>query len=259
MVMGLRRFVLGTRALPFCTSTSPLQLHAPFLEARHTLNSLWTSSFTRFFSANHTNSNLSESISETQEQDEAAKRAKRAARSRTDNGMRDYKLATDLEYLRNYRLRQRIRNNTVRKRQDRTHENQVARERERMQDPAYALYQAVRIWIRRHQWVRDSLPWKSHLPILYPEKVKHECSKCFLTRFGGAKLWWRKKTLPGQNDQSYECHRCHLTGFEKLPEGYENIKEISYTALKARKIELDGPDSVPEPKLRPRKTMIAKP
>jgi hypothetical protein len=72
-------------------------------------------------------------------------------------------------------------------------------------------------------------------------------------------LWWRKITLPGQNDQSYECHRCHFTGFEKLPEGYEDIKEISYKALKARKIELDGPDSVPEAELRPRKTTITKP
>jgi hypothetical protein len=71
---------------------------------------------------------------------------------------------------------------------------------------------------------------------------------------GGAKLWWKKRAAPDQDDHEYECNHCYMTGLDKLPEGYEDITDVSYTALKARKIELDGPDSVPEPKLRKRKT-----
>jgi hypothetical protein len=181
--MSLRRVVLGTRALPFCTSPPPLQLHTPFLEARHTLNSFWTSSFARFFSADHTNSNLSESISEAQEQDDAAKRATAAAR-RTRYEHLKRRFAENPELLRKYREKYRRFNDTSRQPRDRTYDYVAAKkERERKKiDSAYALYRAIPLWIMRHQWVRHSLPWKTHVPLYHSEKVEHECTKCLITR-----------------------------------------------------------------------------
>ena len=91
------------------------------------------------------------------------------------------------------------------------------------------------------------LPWKTHTPILYPEKVEHECSKCVVTRHGGFKMWWKRKSGPDQDDNElYECHKGYFTGPEAMPEGYEDIE--TQKALRKRKIELDGFDPVPQRK-----------
>jgi hypothetical protein len=262
MVTGLRRVFFTTHPSPFCTSPSPIQqLHSSLLGARYTANSLWSSSFSRFFSAGHEQSNSPEDFEEKLKQDEALKRAKIIARQKRSNELQRHKLATDPEFLRNFRRKKRAHDYIYRQRVDRTPYYQIAAERERQRaqsDPAYALSRAISLWIRKHQWIRESLPWKTHLPIFYPEKVNHECSKCLVTRHGGAMLWWQKKRAGPDQNESYECHRCHFTGFDKLPEGYEDIPRVAYSALQARKIELDGPGSIPEPRKHTKKTTTAK-
>jgi hypothetical protein len=262
MVIGLRRVFFTTHSSPFCTSPSPIQqLHSSLLGARYTANSLWSSSLLRFFSAGHDKPNSSEHLEEKQKHDEALKRAKIIAHQKRSNELQRQKLTTDPEFLRNYRRRVRAYDYANRQRLDRASYYQMAAKRERqrvLSDPAHALNRAIPQWIRRHQWIRESLPWKTHLPIVYPEKVNHECSKCLVTRHGGAMLWWQKKRADPGQDESYECHRCYFTGFDKLPEGYEDIPKVACSALRARKIELDGPGSIPKPGKYAKKTTTAK-
>jgi hypothetical protein len=245
--MGPRRVLLKTHSRPFCTSPSPIQFCSSFLGARYIINSSWTSSFLRFFSAGQTKSNSSDDLAERQ--DAATKHAKVIARQKRSDELRSYKLATDPEFARKVRQRCRVYHETVRKAIDQRSQYQLAakRERQRLQsDPAYALSRAIPLWITRHKWFRESVLWKTHLPIVYDEKVHHECSKCLVTRWGGAKLWWQKKRTGPDDPVSYECHRCYFTGFDKLPRGFEDIPKVAYSAVKARKIELDGLNSISE-------------
>lgn len=46
-------------------------------------------------------------------------------------------------------------------------------------------------WCFRHSWVRQKLPWKTHMPEVYGEKVEHRCTGCTFVRKNGSKLWWR--------------------------------------------------------------------
>ena len=217
MVMGLRRVVLGIQAL---LSTSPLQLHASLPTARHTLASLWSTSSARFLSTDHTNSILSEKSSATNEQDDAAKLAKKAYNWRHYQKVIKQRRLTDAEYVRKRRENDRDRWYERPLHQSMAYRKASAKQRAHRKqiDPAYAFFHAVRDWVRRYQWVRESLPWKTHTPVYYNHKVEHTCTKCLVTRFGGVKLWWQKRDVPGQDDnKSYECHHCHCTGLDKLP------------------------------------------
>jgi len=181
--MGLRRVLLGAQALPFCPSPSPLRPHTAFLKARCTLDSLWTPTFARFFSVGHAESYLSESASEAeqQEQHKAAERAKKFAKTKRAVDRRRQRFASDAEYLWNYREKQRGRKR-AHVQQAKLQEVAKQRAQRRKTDHAYALYTAVPVWIRRVMWVRESVPWKTHIPVYYDEKVMHECAKCFVTR-----------------------------------------------------------------------------
>jgi hypothetical protein len=260
MAIGLRRILFRTHTSPFCTSPSPIQRCSSFPGARYTINSSWTSSFRRFFSADQTKSESSENLAERQD-DEATRRAKAVAHHKRSNELQKIKLTTDPEFLRTYRERTRSYYERVRKATDLTHRNQKAAEQARQRwksDPVYQLTRVIPLNLRRHQWLRASVPWKTHLPIVYDEKVHHDCSKCLVTRWGGAKLWWQKKRTDPDEPETYECHRCYFTGSDKLPKGYEDIPKVAYSALKARKIELDGLGSISKHGKYSTKTTTAK-
>ena len=263
MVISLRRVDLRTQlsSSSSWTSPSPFQLHPSILKVGFVFNSLWTSALARFFSADHTEPKLSGNLVKAQYRDEALKRARARAIL-----ARKHKLTTDPEYLRRFREQQRAwRNSNLESLHHPKYLERRKLEAKRLQeriqiDPAFALVRRSPTWITRHQWVRENLPWKTHYPVCYPEKVEHDCTKCLISRYGGAKLWWKKRIDPGQDDrESYQCHRCYFTGFDKLPEGYEDIPRVSIKALRARKIELDGPDSIPDFRGRPRKPTTTKP
>jgi hypothetical protein len=57
------------------------------------------------------------------------------------------------------------------------------------QDPIAKLRRVVHYSTKHFAWFSESLPWKSHVPIRYEEKVQHKCAKCVLTKHGGFKVW----------------------------------------------------------------------
>ena len=121
------------------------------------------------------------------------------------------------------------------------------------QDDKLRLRQNLTDWIRREDWVRDSLPWKTYTPLWYARKVKHYCHGCDWMRINGLKLWWRKKGAEEQvmdveesgdglqvKNDNYLCHTCYVnkrSRFEVLPEGYEDVK--TFKDLVARKKEFE--------------------
>jgi hypothetical protein len=115
--------------------------------------------------------------------------------------------------------------------------------------------------VRRIEWVREQLPWKSHQPVLFENKQKHYCYGCDWVRSNGMKIWWRKRggdeqvREDGEGKQQmredgddgdveksdkFLCHGCYVnkrTLFEVLPEGYEDVRTLK--ELVARKKQLD--------------------
>jgi hypothetical protein len=111
--------------------------------------------------------------------------------------------------------------------------------------------------------VREELPWKTHVPLVYESKVKHFCKGCNWSPVNGLKLWWRRgKTVEeeeaeeedevfvqGQESEEdddkeksgdYLCHACYVrtrSRFEILPEGYEDVETLK--DIVARKKQLD--------------------
>ncbi|THW83307.1 hypothetical protein D6D18_08158 [Aureobasidium pullulans] len=90
-------------------------------------------------------------------------------------------------------------------------------------------------WLCAHAWVRESLPWKTHRPIVHAEKVEQKCVGCGWARRGGLKLTWSSIS-----DGSVLCHNCYMQQgdiAQVMPEGYGHVRFIS--DLRARKDELD--------------------
>jgi hypothetical protein len=63
--------------------------------------------------------------------------------------------------------------------------DQLRRDRE----PGYKMRKQVRQWIMNYDWVREGLDWTPWHPVLYPERVEHQCRECGTERHGGARLW----------------------------------------------------------------------
>lgn len=66
----------------------------------------------------------------------------------------------------------------------------------------YARRVNLYIWITRYTWFHD-LPWKSHRPLLYPQRTEHTCSSCGKSRSNGAKVWW--ESLASGEFTCYDC------------------------------------------------------
>lgn len=100
------------------------------------------------------------------------------------------------------------------------------------EDPEYRL----RVWlttsVRRNAFMRERLPWKSHTPVLYQDKVQHTCSTCLVPRMaGGCKLWWAS-----HDGEHYQCSPCYFNGSNIMPKGYEDVSSMA--ELKKRMDEL---------------------
>ena len=100
------------------------------------------------------------------------------------------------------------------------------------EDPAHRLKVWLPTVVRRLVWIRERLPWKTHTPVLYQEKVRHTCSTCLVPRRGCAyKLWWAS-----HDGKHYQCGPCYLNGSNVMPKGYENVSSMK--ELKSRMDEL---------------------
>jgi len=102
-------------------------------------------------------------------------------------------------------------------------------------------------WLHEHTWVRNSLPWKSHQPLLLEKQTEHYCDGCRFKKRGGTKLWWRTKSahsnpvLGDDQADSYLCHACYTQKRDwsaVMPEGYEDVE--TYDGLLARKQQLES-------------------
>jgi hypothetical protein len=115
-------------------------------------------------------------------------------------------------------------------------------------------------WVRRVSLVREELPWKTHVPLVYESKVKHFCKGCDWSPVHGLKLWWRRgksveeaeeedegfvqgqesEEVEKEKSDEYLCHACYVrtrSRFEILPEGYQDVKTLK--DIVARKEQLD--------------------
>lgn len=95
-------------------------------------------------------------------------------------------------------------------------------------------YKHLLNWGKRFAWFRDTLPWKSHRPVFYDDRVEHYCEGCGWTEKNGKKLWWRRIQSPSTAEaDSWLCTNCYVPKSdcrEAMPRGYEDltsIKEIS--------------------------------
>ncbi|KAH0194755.1 hypothetical protein KCV03_g395, partial [Aureobasidium melanogenum] len=85
-------------------------------------------------------------------------------------------------------------------------------------------YRNMRImarWIYRYTWFREQLPWKSHRPVLYSEKLVRLCTKCGVKRRDGLKIWWESV-----ESENHICHYCYTKAdwSEMMPEGYQDCR-----------------------------------
>jgi len=104
-------------------------------------------------------------------------------------------------------------------------------------DEAYQFVAKFQGWCKRHTWVREQLPWKTHRPVLHDVKVEHHCSGCNWARRGGVKLWFQHLTKPN----SWLCMSCYWPKGDlgrAMPTGYEDVR--SWEELVKRRDSLMG-------------------
>lgn len=58
-------------------------------------------------------------------------------------------------------------------------------------DERYRMRQLLTLWLHKHAWVREELPWKSHRPVLYDKRIEHYCAGCEWTKHRGRQLYWQ--------------------------------------------------------------------
>jgi hypothetical protein len=45
-------------------------------------------------------------------------------------------------------------------------------------------------WCSRKPWLREQLPWKTHRPMYYDQRVEHDCVGCHWPKSSGSRLWY---------------------------------------------------------------------
>lgn len=73
----------------------------------------------------------------------------------------------------------------------RIREAQAASKKARYQeDPEYRFSRTMNSWLfYQSAESRKALEWKTHLPMIYPEKIRKTCSTCLSYHAHGARLW----------------------------------------------------------------------
>lgn len=95
-------------------------------------------------------------------------------------------------------------------------------------------------WSHRHAWFGQDLPWKSHQPVSYNERIEHYCEGCKWTVKGGRKLWWKQiQSSPTADTDNWLCNACYVPETncrEAMPRGYEDV--TTFKELVKRRDEL---------------------
>ncbi|KEQ98552.1 hypothetical protein AUEXF2481DRAFT_26919 [Aureobasidium subglaciale EXF-2481] len=94
-------------------------------------------------------------------------------------------------------------------------------------------------WCSRNSWVRDNLPWKTHRPLLYPERTEHQCSDCSIVFKNGFRLWWVETS--SDDIRSYRCGPCHSkNAFESItPDGFADATTMVQVKAKAKALGIE--------------------
>ncbi|KEQ66211.1 uncharacterized protein M437DRAFT_62437 [Aureobasidium melanogenum CBS 110374] len=76
--------------------------------------------------------------------------------------------------------------------------------RQRYQDKQVSGRMRFRYWLTHgSKKLREGLIWKTHVPILYKDKVKHTCVGCGYPPWGGLKLWCEYcKSVPERDQET---------------------------------------------------------
>lgn len=108
-------------------------------------------------------------------------------------------------------------------------------------DGPYRRISMMAKWIRMHAWVREQLPWKSHRPVLYPQKVVRSCTRCNVTRRDGLKIWWESI-----ESEDHICHACYAKADwnEVLPEGFEDCRTMKDLGARMQQLSIGKPKKV---------------
>ncbi|KEQ73322.1 hypothetical protein M436DRAFT_63636 [Aureobasidium namibiae CBS 147.97] len=92
------------------------------------------------------------------------------------------------------------------------------------QTPAIIKSEPLRKFILRRPHIWRHLEWKTHTPVLYDTKTKHECASCHTKPFQGFALWWKRHDDLDHNPNIYDCHACFVADWSRaLPIGYEDF------------------------------------
>jgi hypothetical protein len=82
----------------------------------------------------------------------------------------------------------------------------------RASDPRFKFSSQLHHFLMRTTLAREELPWKTHVPTVYPEKVTRECARCDRRPpGGGAKLWYVCGAIKPRCDGV-----AHATGWKEL-------------------------------------------
>lgn len=102
-------------------------------------------------------------------------------------------------------------------------------------DPMYKLSQQLKQWLRKHTWVREELPWRTHRPVLHASPVQHRCEVCGLLRLSGLLMVWQSITQPS----SYRCNKCYIQQGPEvyMPEGYEDVRNFKDVVARKKQLE----------------------
>ncbi|KAH0294737.1 hypothetical protein KCU62_g449, partial [Aureobasidium sp. EXF-3399] len=92
---------------------------------------------------------------------------------------------------------------------------------------------------------REAFEWKTHLPVVYPERVRKTCSTCHAYHAHGARLWWQDLHDPDK----FVCQICYTKNgiAAAMPKGHEDFVMGSGKWPKPYDFK-QGAKSSPEPK-----------
>lgn len=96
--------------------------------------------------------------------------------------------------------------------------------RKHAQTLAFKRAESLRDFLLARPETWKQLTWKSHMPVLYDTKTKHECASCHTNPYLGFRLWWKRHNTD-QSPDLYDCHACFVADWSRTsPIGYEDFQ-----------------------------------
>jgi hypothetical protein len=99
------------------------------------------------------------------------------------------------------------------------------------------------------------LTWKSHMPVVYDTRTKHECATCHKHPCLGFKLWWKRHDntnyIADHRTDIYDCHACFVADWSRTsPIGYEDFEFGQGKTFRSREETESGTTAIDSKKKR---------